>query len=185
MFNLTTGTLANTAGITRLTIGVTNKDGKRAAMEFHAANTAAPLFVQDPAARESEDADALLLAGWERDGDLWRDPISGTLYYAANADLVRAGKLTPVRPKVVRGKHAPRVFFDASEVERLIPVSNPSRLSREQSAVRLGVHVRTIDRLVARGTLKAHAAPGGSRRRIEFELSDVDQLREEMNALRR
>ncbi len=88
MFNLTTGTLANTAGITRLTIGVTNKDGKRAAMEFHAANTAAPLFVQDPAARESEDADALLLAGWERDGDLWRDPISGTLYYAANADLV-------------------------------------------------------------------------------------------------
>ncbi len=101
------------------------------------------------------------------------------------SDLVRAGKLTPVRPKVVRGKHAPRVFFDASEVERLIPVSNPSRLSREQSAVRLGVHVRTIDRLVARGTLKAHAAPGGSRRRIEFELSDVDQLREEMNALRR
>lgn len=85
MFN---GTLANTAGVTRLTLGVTNKDGKRAAMEFRAANTTAPLLFRDPAQAESEDADALLLAGWERDGALWRDPISGTLYYASNADLV-------------------------------------------------------------------------------------------------
>jgi len=44
------GTLANAAGITRLTIGITGTDGKRAAMEFKAENTTAPLVAVDAAA---------------------------------------------------------------------------------------------------------------------------------------
>lgn len=81
------GTLSN-PGIARLSIGVTGRDGKRAALEFKAENTAAPLVVQGPAQSQSEDAAALALAGWEKEGALWRDPLSGTLYFAEDADLV-------------------------------------------------------------------------------------------------
>jgi len=43
MFNPMTGQLPNSAGVKRLTIGVTGRDGKRAALEFKAESTAAPL----------------------------------------------------------------------------------------------------------------------------------------------
>lgn len=46
-----------------------------------------------------------------------------------------------------------------------------------------GENVRTVDRLAGRGTLKAHAAPTGSRLRIEFETADVEKLQKEMDAL--
>jgi len=38
-----TGTIPNSAGVKKLTIGVTGRDGKRAALEFKAENTSAPL----------------------------------------------------------------------------------------------------------------------------------------------
>lgn len=50
MFNANTSTLTNSAGIKRLTIGVTGKDGKRAELKFQAESATAPLVVVDDAA---------------------------------------------------------------------------------------------------------------------------------------
>lgn len=61
MFNPMTGQLPNSAGVKKLTIGVTGKDGKRAALQFQAESTAAPLVAidetpepQPPSAEEIE-----------------------------------------------------------------------------------------------------------------------------------
>lgn len=47
MFNPMTGQLPNSAGVKRLSIGVTDKDGKRAEMKFQAESTTAPLVAVD------------------------------------------------------------------------------------------------------------------------------------------
>lgn len=96
-------------------------------------------------------------------------------------DLVRDGKLTPHHP-AVRTRSAPRVLFLESEVNALAP--QPNRLSRTQAAEQLGIHVRTLDRLVARGVLKAHPASGGTRgrqrRKVEFDAAEVEALKNKM-----
>lgn len=97
-------------------------------------------------------------------------------------DLVAAGTLTPVRPKRVRGKHAPRVFFDEAKVNALA-APNPNRLSRMEAAAFLGVPVRTIDRMLADGDLTAYPAPRGSRRRIELERSELEKVKAEWKEL--
>ena len=91
-------------------------------------------------------------------------------------DLVAAGKLTPIRSKVIRGKNAPRVFFDSKQVQALEHAPNPNRLSRVQAARRLGVNPKTIDRMVTRGDLTAYPAPPRTRRRIEFEPEEIAAL---------
>lgn len=91
------------------------------------------------------------------------------------SDLVASGKLTPVRPPVLRGKHAPLVYFDEAQVDALAP--NPTRLSRLEVAERLGIHPRTVDRMVERGQLAALPAPRGSRRKIEFEAAEIERVK--------
>ena len=96
-------------------------------------------------------------------------------------DLVADGYLTPIKPPVTSGRNAPRVFFDAAQVEALAP--DPARLSRTQAAARLGVNVRTLDRLVQRKKLTAHPVKNKlarRKRRVEFDANEIDALKQKM-----
>lgn len=92
-------------------------------------------------------------------------------------DLVAAGKLTPIYPKIIRGRGSPRVRFDEAEVAALLPA--PHRLSRQQVADRLGISISTVDRLALRGVLKAY--PGGrGRRKVEYDEAEVERMKAEL-----
>ena len=96
-------------------------------------------------------------------------------------DLVAGGYLTPIKPPVTRGRNAPRVFFDSSQVAAL--TRNPARLSRTQAAACLGVNVRTLDRLVERKQLTAHPVKNKlarRKRRVEFDANEIDALKQKM-----
>lgn len=101
-----TGTLANTAGIKKLTLGVTDAQGTRAEMKFVApdyspANTAAPLvavamideYQPLPPTEDEMNEHYLVKAGWQKNGtdqqdglcDFWTDPLSGKVFALADA----------------------------------------------------------------------------------------------------
>lgn len=99
-------------------------------------------------------------------------------------DLVAAGLLTPIKSPLKRGKHAPRIFFDASQVEQLVP--DGSRLSRPQAAEILGVHVRTVDRMAKSGELTAYIVENKiarRKRRVEFDAGQVADVKAKLIAL--
>lgn len=89
------GTLCNTtvAGkpLARLTIGVTNAGGQRAAIEFVRNDETGDLVAELPDPTPDElDADYLLKHGWEKQwldglGEVWSDPIGGGDYQFRNA----------------------------------------------------------------------------------------------------
>ena len=82
-----TFSIHNTAGVKRLTIGVTGRDGKRAEIKFIASSTREPLVAQAPELPTERDMNVqyLLAQGWERGhldgvGSAFGDPLTGSLH---------------------------------------------------------------------------------------------------------